>query len=500
MSERPLVAIVGGGIAGLAAADRLDAAHRAGDGAGSAGPRIVLLEASERIGGNIRTESFAGRPLDVGAEALLARVPGALELCHDLGLEHDLVAPAEEQPYVWTDRLRPLPPRLMSGVPDGSQALIGSGILSPLGLARAGLDLIVPARRPTKDVSIGALVRGRLGNQVLDRLIDPLLGGIHAGNCDELSVRAAAPQLEAALRKRRSLVRGLRALSGAPLQAPLGPTFLTLSGGLGELVRTLRERAACVEYRTGCAPRGLSPLPDDGDGVGVGVEGRRGGGGVRLTLADGESLDADHVILAVPAFAAAAILAEACPAAAGELEGITYASVATIALSYPIEAFDGRPAGSGFLAQRIRGRAITACTWSSAKWPHLAGDTVLLKCSAGHSADRTALDLDDERLIAAARADLAEAMDLHEAPLEAKVFRFERAMPQYTVGHHERIARLDAALAGLPGVSLCGAAYRGVGVAACIRDGQTAADRVLAVLGGPEEVERPSAAAGRTAA
>ena len=499
MSERPLVAIVGGGIAGLAAADRLDDMHRAAGGASSAGPRIVLLEASERIGGNIRTEEFAGRPLDVGAEALLARVPGALELCHDLGLEHDLVAPAEDQPYVWTDRLRPLPPRLMSGVPDGSQALIGSGILSPLGLARAGLDLIVPARRPTRDVSIGALVRGRLGNEVLERLIGPLLGGIHAGNCDELSVRAAAPQLEAALRKRRSLVRGLRALAGgSSLQAPMGPTFLTLSGGLGELVRTLRERAASVEYRTGCAPRNLSPLPDDGVGAGGGIEGGRGG--VRLTLADGESLDADHVILAVPAFAAAAILAEACPAAAGELEGISYASVATIALSYPIEAFDGRPAGSGFLVQRNRGHTITACTWSSAKWPHLAGDTVLVKCSAGWSGDRSALDLDDERLIAAVRADLAESMDLRAAPLEAKVFRFERAMPQYTVGHHERIARLDAALSGLPGVSLCGSAYRGVGVGACIRDGQATADRVLAALGGPEEVERPSAAADRTAA
>jgi oxygen-dependent protoporphyrinogen oxidase len=493
MSERPLVAIVGGGIAGLAAADRLDGVHRAADGAGAAEPRIVLLEASERIGGNIRTEPFAGRPLDIGAEALLARVPGALELCHDLGLEHDLVAPAEDQPYVWTDRLRPLPPRLMSGVPDGSRALIGSGILSPLGLARAGLDLVVPARRPTRDVSIAALVRGRLGREVLERLIDPMLGGIHASDCDQLSVRAAAPQLEAALRKRRSLVRGLRALSGAPLQAPLGPTFLTLSGGLGELVRTLRERAACVEYRTRCAPRSLSPLPGRGSG-----DGRGGGGGVRLTLADGESLDADHVILAVPAFAAAAILAEACPAAAGELEGIPYASVATIALSYPIEAFDGRPAGSGFLVQRNRGHTITACTWSSAKWPHLAGDTVLLKCSAGHSADRTALDLDDERLIGAAREDLAQAMDLHAAPLEAKVFRFERALPQYTVGHLERIARIDAALARLPGVSLCGAAYRGVGVAACIRDGQTAADGVLAALSRSEEIEQRSAAADRS--
>lgn len=479
MSERPLVAIAGGGIAGLAAADRLDGVHRAAEAASSAGPRIVLLEASERIGGNIRTEELAGRPLDVGAEALLARVPGALELCHELGLEHDLVAPAEDQPYVWTDRLRPLPPRLMSGVPDGSQALIGSGILSPLGLARAGLDLIVPARRPKRDVSIGALVRGRLGDEVLERLIAPLLGGIHAGNCDELSVRAAAPQLEAALRKRRSLVRGLRALSGASPQAPMGPTFLTLSGGLGELVRTLRERQAYVECRTQSALRSLSPLP---------------AGGVRLTLADGERLDADRVILAVPAFAAAAILAEACPAAAGELEGISYASVATIALSYPLDAFGGKPTGSGFLVQRNRGHTITACTWSSAKWPHLAGDTVLLKCSAGHAADRGALDLDDERLIGAARTDLAQAMGLYAAPLEAKVFRFERALPQYTVGHLERVARIDAALARLPGVSLCGSAYRGVGVASCIRDGQTAADGVLAALSrSPEDVERQAA-------
>ncbi len=479
MSERPLVAIVGGGIAGLAAADRLDGVHRAAGGASSAGPRIVLLEASGRIGGNIRTEEFAGRPLDVGAEALLARVPGALELCQELGLEHDLVAPTEDQPYVWTDRLRPLPPRLMSGVPDGSRALIGSGILSPVGLARAGVDLIVPARRPKRDVSIGALVRGRLGDEVLERLIDPLLGGIHAGNCDELSVRAAAPQLEAALRKRRSLVRGLRALSRASPQAPMGPTFLTLSGGLEELVRTLRERQACVEFRTRTAPRSLSPLP---------------AGGMRLTLTDGESLDADHVILAVPAFAAAAILGEACPAAAGELEGISYASVATIALSYPIEAFDSRPAGSGFLVQRNRGHTITACTWSSAKWSHLAGDTVLLKCSAGHAGDGAALDLDDEQLIGSARADLAQAMGLHAAPLEAKVFRFERALPQYTVGHRERIARIDAALVGLPGVSLCGAAYRGVGVAGCIRDGQTAADGVLAALSrSPEDVEQQTA-------
>ncbi len=468
--------VVGGGIAGLAAAHRLVGAHDPADRTDTAGPQITLLEAEGRLGGKIRTEVFAGRALDVGAEALLARVPAGLELCHELGLEHDLVAPASDQPYIWTDRLRPLPPRLMAGVPDGAQAVIGSGILSPVGLARAGLDVIVPARRPTHDVSIGSLVRRRLGDQVLERLIDPLLGGIHAGNCDELSVRATAPQLEAALKARRSLVRGLRALSGGSLPAPTGPTFLTLSGGLEEIVRTLCERLASVKLRTGSKLQSLDSLPS---------------GGVRLTLAGGEILSADQVILAVPAFAAAAVLDEACPAAAAELEQIRYASVATILLSYPVEAFDRPLAGSGFLATRARGRTITACTWSSAKWPHLAGDTVLLKCSAGHAGDRAALDLDDEQLIGAARTDLARARKLRAEPLEQRVFRFERALPQYAVGHLERIARIDAALGSLAGVSLCGAAYRGVGVAACIRDGQLAADSVLTALSGmPNRVEQ----------
>jgi len=240
-----------------------------------------------------------------------------------------------------------------------------------------------------------------------------------------------------------------------------------LNDGLQEMVRTLRERLSTVEFRTGSELQSLDGLPD---------------GGVRLTLAGGEILSADHVILAVPAFAAAAVLGEACPAAATELEQIPYASVATIALAYPVEAFDRPLAGSGFLVTRDPRRTITACTWSSAKWAHLAGDTVLLKCSAGHAGNRAALDLDDERLLRAVRADLAQAMSLRAEPLEQRVFRFDRALPQYTVGHLERIARIEASLRPLPGVSFCGAAYRGVGVAACIRDGQVVADGVLAAL------------------
>jgi oxygen-dependent protoporphyrinogen oxidase len=492
MSNRRDVVIVGGGIAGLAAAHRLAGSGLSHGQAHAAGMRaeaqrtsgdelhITLLEAEERLGGKIRTEAIAGRPLDVGAEALLARVPAGLELCRELGLDHHLVTPASDQSFVWSDRLRPLPPRLLAGVPDGLRALVASGILSPAGLARAGLDLIVPARAPKGDVSIGSIVRRRLGAQTLQRLVDPLLGGIHAGSCDELSVRAVAPQLEAALRKRRSLVRGLRALSGGPLPAAAGPAFLTLSGGLEEIVDALRRELRTIECRTGTALESLQALP---------------GGGARLALADGRTLEADHVILAVPAFAAATLVAEACPQAAAELEGIPYASVATIALSYPSEAFERPLAGSGFLVTRTPGRTITACTWSSVKWQHMAGETVLLKCSAGHAGNERALELDDEQLVAAVRADLGRAMNLQAAPLQSRVFRFERALPQYAVGHLERIARIDAAMQQqLPGVSLCGAAYRGVGVASCIRDGRAAADAVAALRAGSAGEEQRAAA------
>jgi oxygen-dependent protoporphyrinogen oxidase len=413
------VVVVGGGIAGLTAALRSQE-HA----------RVALVEAADRVGGKIRTEEVAGRPLDVGAEALLTRTPAAIDLCRELGLP--LVAQASDQAYVWTDRLRPLPPRLLAGAPGASRALVQSGILSPLGLARASLDLVIPARRPHEDVSIGALVRGRLGDEVLERLIDPLLGGIHAGSCDELSVRATAPQLEMALQKRRSLVRGLRAI--AP--PPGGPLFMGLEGGLETLVHAIAERLDDV--RAGTPARAVAPLP---------------GGGLQVDLTSGESLEADHVIVALPSYAAAELL--------GFEDTIRYQSVATIALSYPLQEL---PPGSGFLVPR--GRTLTACTWSSQKWAHLAGETTLLKCSTKRT------ELADEELIAAVRGELAQA-GVRGEPQEARVFRFERALPQYTVGHRERVRYIEERLPA--GVRLCGAAYHGVGVAACVQDGAAAA-------------------------
>jgi oxygen-dependent protoporphyrinogen oxidase len=287
-------------------------------------------------------------------------------------------------------------------------------------------------------------------------------------------VRATAPQLPAALNMRRGLVRGLRALSAAaPAGAAAGPVFLTLRGGLEDLVRGFCAGMSTAEIRTGTAVTGLE----------------RRETGARLTLAGGETLDADHVVLAVPAFIAAKLLAGDCPAGAVELATIEYASVATIALSYPPSALDQPLRGSGFLVPRGGGHMITACTWSSSKWSQLAGDHLLLKCSVGHAHNRTALDLDDEALIGAVRSDLAHAMGLRGEPLEQRVFRFERAMPQYAVGHLERIRRIEQALSRLPAVSVAGAAYRGVGVASCIRDGQSAADRSLLALGAARGAE-----------
>ncbi len=459
--------IVGGGVTGLAAAYRLTRLAPAGS------LQVSVLEAQERFGGKIRTEAFADRRVDVGADSLLTRVPQAIALCRELGLGDELVAPVTEQPFVWTrGRLRPLPPRMLAGMPDGVGAVAATGTLSRAGMLRAGLDFLLPSRPLSADVSIGRLVRGRLGREVFERLIDPLLGGIHGGSADELSVRATAPQLAMAIGSRKGLIRGSRTLAGGAHGSPPGPMFLSLSGGLAGLIDALISASAAstelrTELRTGTPVEALERGPD---------------GRVRALLAGGDQLIADHVILATPAHASAGIVQPACPEAARALARIQYASVATVLLAYPAAALAAPLGGSGFLVPRTEGRMLTACTWASAKWPQLAGEPLLLKASVGRFRDERALQLDDAALVDRVHAELSAAMGLRQAPAQARVMRFERALAQYEVGHLELVARIDAALAQLPGVSVAGAAYRGVGVAACVRDGEAAAARITAAL------------------
>jgi oxygen-dependent protoporphyrinogen oxidase len=446
------IVVVGGGIAGLVAADRLVAA----------GLDVVVLEASGRLGGNVLTTSFAGRPLDMGAEALATGDDTAIELCRALSLDGGLVGPAARGTRVWVrGRLRPLPAGPMM-LPGGAGELLRSRVLSPRGALRCGLDLVMPSRAPERDVSVGAIVRARLGAQALERVVDPLIGGVHAGRCDDLSAEALAPQLIAALAGGRGLIRGLRATAPRPDRPP----FMTLRGGLGTLTRALAARLAVA----GAVVRLSTPA------CAVEPAGRHG---LRVRVPDGEALDAAACVIAAPAPAAAPMLAGLAPAAAAGLREIRYAAAAVVALAYPAGEADSLPAGTGFLTAGDE-RLVRACTWSSTKWRHLAGDPAIVKAFVGRAGSPPP-DGTDHDLAVRVHEELTSALGVRRRPVDAHVERFDVAIPQYAVGHVARVDRIQAALPAT--VALAGAAYRGAGVGACVRSGQAGAERILRRLG-----------------
>ena len=302
------VVVVGGGIAGLAATDRLS----------KTGVEVTLLEATERLGGNVCTTRFAGRPLDMGAEMLAVRDPTTVGLVRELKLDDELLTPSCTRAFVLTERgLRPLPADALSRLPGGLGELLRSRLLSPLGLMRCAWDVIIPSRGPDGDVTIGSIVRSRLGRRALERIVDPLLGGIHAGSCDTLSAMALAPQLIAALRSGKGLVRGLRAAGAAPAV----PAFATLRAGLGSLTSALtgRAQAAGATVRLG-APAISVDTPTSG--------------GVIVRQRHGRELKASACVVATPAGAAAQLLTRSATAAAG-LAGIVHSAGAVVALAYP---------------------------------------------------------------------------------------------------------------------------------------------------------------------
>jgi oxygen-dependent protoporphyrinogen oxidase len=444
--RRPRVAVLGGGITGLAAAWYLrDTAD------------VTVLEGSDRLGGKIRTERFAGLDLDVGPDSFLARVPYAADLCRELGLGDDLVAPATGKAYLWTrGRLRPFPEGLVLGVPSRIGPLVRSGIVSKRGVARAALDAVLPNRWRTDDRTITDVVGGRFGNEVVDRLVDPLLGGIHAGRSDRLSLATNAPDVASAARG-GSLAKGLRQhLAGAG--KPGGPIFLTLRQGLGALVERLEKelRAHGVDI---WRETPVTWLERDDDG--------------RYRI--GPDVVADAVIVALPAPAAARVLERGRADVAAALGGVNHASVVTVTMAFPKMALDG----SGFLVPRVDGHLLTACTWLSSKWAHLdAGPHTLLRASAGRFGDERALHLDDDALVERVLGELRDAMGLEHDPIESRVDRWHDAFPQYEVGHAERVMRIEAALHDLPGVVVAGAPYRGIGIASCIQQGAQAAAEV----------------------
>ncbi|MBV9095749.1 MAG: protoporphyrinogen oxidase [Streptosporangiaceae bacterium] len=504
----PHVVIVGGGISGLAAAFFLR----------DQPVRVTVLEGSPRLGGKLSVSEIGGVAVDEGAEALLVTRPEGTGLIADAGLSGLRVEPGTTAAAIWTSAaLRPLPRRHFMGVPSDMAELGMSGVLSAEGVARAGQDLELPPTPRAGDVPVARYVAARLGQEVVDRLVDPLLGGVYAGRAAELSFDATLPTLAAAARRHRSLAEAARSLLDAPRQArpsqaapgqtvpgqtvPArtapgqggvragGQVFTTLVGGLGTLPAFVAKSSGAA-VRTGSMARELSRT------------GRRW----RITVgsaAAAEHIDADAVILAVPARPAARLLA-GVPGAAGvaALGEFSYASMAIVTLGYPRSAFPGGGLAarglSGYLVPAVDGRAVKAVTFSTVKWPHLVGPTArsddgileIVRCSAGRIGEEALLQRADEDLVAVAAAELAEATGVRGAPAVSRVSRWGGALPQYAVGHLDRVARIRAAIASQPGLAVCGAAYDGIGIPACVATAQAAAGQVMTYLRGREPAPR----------
>jgi len=478
-NAQPHVVIVGGGISGLAAAFFLR----------DAAVRVTVLEGSPRLGGKLSVSEIGGVAVDEGAEALLVTRPEGTGLIAEAGLGDQRAAPGPTSSAIWTlGALRPLPRRQFMGVPSDMAELARSGVLSAAGVARAGQDLELPPTARDGDVPVARYVAARLGEEVVDRLVDPLLGGVYAGRSAELSFDATLPALAAASRRHRSLAEAARSLLPAPGPVPAsagtragGAVFTTLTGGLGMLPAYL-AKASGADVRTCAMARELAPA----------------GPGWRLTVGSAaapERIDADAVILAIPGRPAGRLLADVpgVSAAVTAFGEISYASMAIVTLAYPRSAFPGPGLAalgwSGYLVPAVDGRAVKAATFSTVKWPHLASSSApgaepleIVRCSVGRIGEEALLHRTDDELAALAAAELAEATGVRGRPAASRVTRWGGALPQYTVGHLDRVAAIRAAVAAQPGLAVCGAAYDGVGIPACVATARAAVSQVVAFL------------------
>jgi oxygen-dependent protoporphyrinogen oxidase len=476
----PHVVIVGGGVSGLAAAFFLREAPA----------RVTVLEGSPRLGGKLAVSEVAGIAVDEGAEALLTRRPEGLDLIRDVGLGDQLVTPGTTSSAIWTrEAMRPLPRRQFMGVPADLADLARSGVLSADGLARARQDLDLPATERDGDTAVAAYVGARFGPELVERLVDPLLGGVYAGRSENLSYEATLAPLAAASREHRSLAEAAQSLLPAPPPGPTPaagagqpgarpPVFASLASGLGALPGAVAAASGAV-IRTRSTVRELS----------------RTATGWRLvagSAAAPEEIHADAVVLAVPARPAARLLAGVTGAPAAALAGIDYASMAIVTLAYPRPDFPaaGDLSRSGYLVPAVDGHTVKAVTFSTIKWPHLVGPAGagrdepvdVIRCSVGRIGEEGLLQRSDEELAALAAAELAQATGARGKPVDARINRWGGGLPQYTVGHLDRVAAIRAGVAAGPGLAVCGAAYDGVGIPACVATARAAAGQVVSYL------------------
>ncbi|QKS70756.1 protoporphyrinogen oxidase [Paenalkalicoccus suaedae] len=460
------VAIIGGGITGLTAAYFIQKEIARG----TMDADYALYEAGPRLGGSIQTDYTNGFVIEQGPDSFLTRKTSMSELANELGLVDDLVTNQSGAYILHDKKLHRIPEGAVMGIPTKWRPFLSTGLFSFKGKVRAALDLALPKSHHTGDQSVGAFFRRRLGDEVVDNLIEPLLSGIYAGNIDQLSLQATFPQFQQIEQKHRSLILGMKSQQATQQKIQpifVGPDkkpanmFLTFEGGLQSIVEALGER---LEHAHVNMP--VTSVEKDGERY-------------RVTFNDGTVDVVDHVIMTTRHQHTAEILSQYD--FVKPLKEMTATSVATVAVAYPLSAIKKDLDGTGFVVSKKSNYTITACTWTHKKWPHTAPEGYgLLRAYVGRASDEAIVYESDEVIMEAVKRDFKDIMGIEESPSFYKIKRFEQSMPQYEVNHGNKIASVREKLKEtLPGVVLAGASYNGIGLPDCVNQAKQAIDEVM---------------------
>jgi oxygen-dependent protoporphyrinogen oxidase len=459
------VAIIGGGISGLSAAFALEQRRNSGTPL-----EYVLYESSLTFGGVLRTEHVDGCVVEAGPDSFLTEKPWAADLCRQVGLGQQLIGSndAERKTYILVKgRLIPIPDGLMFMVPTKILPVVLSPLFSPATKLRISREWFHPPRKADADESVASLVGRHYGPEMVDYLADPLLAGVYGGEASQLSVRAVLPRFAEMESKYGSLGRAMLAARKKMAQGPnppAPPLFTSLKEGMQSLAEIVLKRLPASSLRPSTPAQALQPQD----------------GGWLVSAGYG----ADHfdaVIVATPASAAAALLRAAQPDLASELASIAYSSSVTVALGFDHDVRASLPPGFGFLVPHSENKRMLAATFVHNKFPHRApADRALIRCFLGGSRDAPILELPDEEILRLARAELRQILGLSAEPLFTRVYKWRASMAQYTVGHLDRLQRIERIRRQLPSLALAGNGYRGIGVPDCVRSGQEAAEQVVA--------------------
>tara|TARA_B100000959_G_scaffold41681_2_gene41869 strand:- start:3315 stop:4751 length:1437 start_codon:yes stop_codon:yes gene_type:complete len=474
------IVIIGGGIAGLAAAYRIHEVIAQG-----ASIECVLLESAEKFGGKISTMRFDGFIVEHGPDSFISQKPQAIELCKKLGLADRLTGTNPDHPstYVYlNNKLVTMPDGLSLMIPTKFMPFIFSPLFSWSAKIRMGMDLFIPKKKGNDDESLASFVRRRMGEEALQKMAEPMLAGIYASDPELMSINSTFPVFVQTEQKYRSLILGMLARKRQQMmhqvKAPAGKQpfslFMTLKNGLDEMVETLVEKATNITFRAGTKVAGLS----------------RNEGGWDLALDDGSSMSADAVMLATPANITARLVEQTAPKVTELLNRIRYVSTATVSIAYKKEGFPHSLDGFGFVIPRTEGKRILACTWTSSKFPaRVPEGCVMLRCFIGGAMREDLAEQDEDAIGTMVREELIDLMGIDREPVFLKVFHNKKSNVQYQVGHAALIESVWEELKAVPGLYVTGSAYTGIGIPDCIRDGTQAAEDVLKFLTGKTKTE-----------